>query len=326
MPITSGSRFSSTSRVAAMIRWLVVFGLAVLNNAAMARASIVDTVHNLSVTGPGAVRVPAVGQVCVFCHTPHRAAQTRALWNRDLMPTTYNLYASSTLEATLAQPTGASRLCLGCHDGTTALGNLRVPPRIGPVSLGPLTGRASLGTDLSDDHPVSFVFDSALALRQGQLADPLPSPRPSGSTARSRCSARAATTRTRAGTESFSESMTVAPASAPPATGRRTGSGLSHATSPAAWRGTGTNPGPNSPYTTVADNGCENCHWPHSAPRPPSPPERQPGGEGLPRVPRRERGGDEARPGVPETQRAPCHLDQLDPRAPRGIPPSCPAT
>jgi hypothetical protein len=160
-----------------MSRWCVVLGLcAVLGDAAMARAAIVDTVHNLSVTGPGTVRAPAVRQLCVFCHTPHRAAQTRALWNRDLTPTTYNLYASSTLEATLSQPTGASRLCLGCHDGTTALGILRVPSRAGQVSLGPLAGRASLGTDLSDDHPVSFVFDAALAHRQGQLADPASRP------------------------------------------------------------------------------------------------------------------------------------------------------
>ncbi len=232
----------------------------------------------------------------------------------------------ATLEATLAQPTGASRLCLGCHDGTTALGNLRVPPRIGPVSLGPLTGRASLGTDLSDDHPVSFVFDSALALRQGQLADPssLPATIRLDRTKQMQCSSCHDPHESR-----HRKFLRV----------DDRGAGLcTTCHRQKNWIGVE----PRDVARRVARDG----HEPlaefavHDGRRQwlrelslaalraatPSPPERQPGGEGLPRVPRRERGGDEARPGVPETQRAPCHLDQLDPRAPRGTPPSCPAT
>ena len=101
---------------------------------ALAEGAIADTVHNLSVTGPGTIKAAGVGELCIFCHTPHRASQTYALWNRDIPPVTYNLYSSTTLEATLKQPVGASRLCLSCHDGTTALGSLRVSPATGPVS------------------------------------------------------------------------------------------------------------------------------------------------------------------------------------------------
>ncbi len=110
----------------------VIFVLAsvVLLVPSVSSGAVADTVHNLSATGPGTIKAPGVGEVCVFCHTPHSAATTQALWNRDLPPVTYTLYTSSTLEATLKQPTGASRLCLSCHDGTTALGALRVPPDV----------------------------------------------------------------------------------------------------------------------------------------------------------------------------------------------------
>ena len=45
-------------------------------------------------------------------------------------------------------------------------------------------------------------------------------------------------------------------------------SGSTHANSPATWNTQGLNPWPTTPFTTVADNSCENCHRPHSAPHP----------------------------------------------------------
>jgi predicted CXXCH cytochrome family protein len=253
-----------------MNRWLVLFGLcALLGHATIACASILETVHNLSAAGPGTVKAPGVGEACIFCHTPHRASQTRAVWNRDLPPTTYNVYASSTLEATLNQPTGASRLCLSCHDGTTALGNLRVPPTTGAVSLGPLTGRASLGTDLSDDHPISFGFDSSLALRQGQLADPstLPKTVPLDATGQLQCTSchdpHESRFRKFLRTDDRGASLCTA------CHRERNWTASAHSMSPAGWTGRGTSPWPNSPYATVADNGCENCHRAHAAPHPP---------------------------------------------------------
>lgn len=236
--------------------------------AGVASAGIATTAHNLTATGPGAVKATGVGDLCVFCHTPHRAGQTRALWNRDLPPLTYKLYESSTLEAALRQPTGASRLCLSCHDGTTALGNLRVPPATGPVSLGPLAGRAALGTDLSDDHPVSFVFDAALALRQGQLVDPsaLPKTVPLDSTRQLQC-----TSCHDPHEDRYRKFLRLDDRAAALCTGchrQRNWSDSAHATSAATWHGTGSNPWPASPYATLVDNGCENCHRLHSAPHP----------------------------------------------------------
>jgi predicted CXXCH cytochrome family protein len=243
--------------------------VSVLAWAEAAAANVVQTVHNLSASGPGTIKAPAVGEVCVFCHTPHSAGTTRALWNRDLPPRTYTLYTSSTLEATLNQPTGASRLCLSCHDGTTALGTLRVQPAGGPVTLGPLTGRASLGTDLSDDHPVSFVYDTTLALRHGQLADPsaVPKALAPDSSGQLQCTSchdpHANRYRKFVKVDDRGGALCTA------CHRLRNWMDSLHATSRAAWNGAGTTPWPNSPYTNVADNACQSCHRPHAAPRPP---------------------------------------------------------
>jgi hypothetical protein len=74
------------------------------------------------------------GEICIFCHTPHRGSPSadRPLWNHTL--TTQNLTWSpaatergTTLPTTI---TGAdiagSRACLSCHDGTVALGSVTV--------------------------------------------------------------------------------------------------------------------------------------------------------------------------------------------------------
>jgi hypothetical protein len=58
------------------------------------------------------------------------------------------------------QPDGSSRLCLSCHDGTVALGDVAGEPRpismVGAQRLGP-GHRGYLGTDLSGSHPVSLI-------------------------------------------------------------------------------------------------------------------------------------------------------------------------
>ncbi len=245
---------------------LLAYGLLVATSTA--HGAIANTVHNLTATGPGTIKATGVGELCIFCHTPHSATQTRALWNRAVPPTTYKLYSSSTLEATLNQPTGVSRLCLSCHDGTVALGSLRVPPKAGPVTLPPLRGRASLGTDLSDDHPVSFVYDLALALKQGQLVDPaaLTKGVRLDNTKQLQCTACHDPHDDR-----YRKLLRTDDKSAGLCTSchrQRNWTGSTHATSSASWRGAGTNPWPGTPFTTVMENGCENCHWPHSAPHP----------------------------------------------------------
>lgn len=233
------------------------------------QAQIANTLHNLSATGPGTFKATDTTDICVFCHTPHNAAPARALWNRDLPPTTYTLYQSSTLQAQINQPTGASRLCLSCHDGTTALGSLRVAPGGAGTALGPLTGKAALGTDLSDDHPVSFVYDTALASKQGELVDPttLSGHIQLDETKQLQCTA--CHDPHNSSNRSFLRVDDRYAALCTTCHSPTNWSRSTHSNSPAVWNGTGTKPWTRSPYASVAENGCENCHQNHAAPRPP---------------------------------------------------------
>lgn len=174
---------------------LFAIGLAALSTPVAAQTSrIASTKHNLSLSGPGPVKATSETQVCVFCHTPHAATLTgqAPLWNRTASVQTYTRYTSSSLDANTitdgfsAQPGGSSLLCLSCHDGMIALGNVNVLPRntgtpVGgpiagtdvtmPVGSGVLTGfTRNLGTDLSNDHPISITYNDALAALDGEMA------------------------------------------------------------------------------------------------------------------------------------------------------------
>jgi len=133
---------------------------------AQALADLQNTKHNLSISGPGPVRALTEDRICVFCHTPHNATPQSPLWNRELPPQAYVVYSSPTLGAgPIPQPSGPTRLCLSCHDGTVAMGTVVVPEtgiamagdgHLPPDSLG------DFGIDLSAHHPVSFSYSSAL--------------------------------------------------------------------------------------------------------------------------------------------------------------------
>lgn len=113
------------------------------------------------------------GQICVVCHTPHGGDTTvvdAPLWNHALTTKTFQLYTSPTLNATVSQPDGASKLCLSCHDGTVAVDSFG-----GATGTQLMTGGAAVGVgpkDLTDDHPISFIYNTALATADGGLFDP----------------------------------------------------------------------------------------------------------------------------------------------------------
>jgi hypothetical protein len=191
---------------------------------------ITNTKHNLSSVDPqqllssGVLPRPGTArdaesapggtsEICVFCHTPHGASATGAgfkapLWNRNVdyqATRTYQLYDqvwSFSFEGVLndaagRRPTGYSRLCLSCHDGTVALGNVINAPGSGgymgrvpmtgnlgpggtlPPGSGDLTGDTRrLGLDLRNDHPISFAFDQALLIQDQELVNPGPALQP----------------------------------------------------------------------------------------------------------------------------------------------------
>ncbi len=179
----------------AALTWMVLAtALAAVPTNAERVSDVRGTKHNLSVSGPGNVKALSETQVCVFCHTPHGGAPapTGLLWNRQLSGATYTAYQSSSIEADIAElslgPGGTSKLCLSCHDGTLAIGNVNVLNATGPATVA-LQGTAAdgtmpsgagadtgftrrLGVDLTNDHPISFTFDAALAARDGELRAP----------------------------------------------------------------------------------------------------------------------------------------------------------
>jgi predicted CXXCH cytochrome family protein len=133
---------------------------------AQTASDIVDTKHNLSVTGTGATRASSETRICIFCHTPHNATPLSPLWNKDLEPQVYTVYASPTLRAgPLPQPSGSTKLCLSCHDGTIAMGAVLDP--FGGITMSggdtlPPSSLTNFGLDLSGHHPVSFPYHTAL--------------------------------------------------------------------------------------------------------------------------------------------------------------------
>jgi predicted CXXCH cytochrome family protein len=128
-------------------------------------ATIGGTAHDLSAS--------AGGGSCDFCHTPHGALAGTPLWNHKLSSATYKIYQSSSLKAKVGQPTGASKLCLSCHDGTVAVAET-LTGGSGGAYIAP--GSANLGTDLSDDHPISFVYSSGLSAQDQQIRSPFDLP------------------------------------------------------------------------------------------------------------------------------------------------------
>ena len=154
-------------------------------------ASIASTKHNLSTTGTGAVKSTDETEICIFCHTPHQAIKNSniPLWNHDLSSTaSYGVYTSPTFDGT-AQDLGGtnagnaavSNLCLSCHDGTIAINSLNNPsnatganPTMTGTGAGGVmpAGTSNIGADLTDDHPVNFLYDTSLASTDGALHNP----------------------------------------------------------------------------------------------------------------------------------------------------------
>jgi len=125
---------------------------------------VASSVHNLSVSGPGEVRALNETEICKFCHIPHNAVVPEPLWGHALSNVKH--YETSRIRTgkgdiiPAPQPDGSSRLCLSCHDGTVALGEIAGEPRTIQMAGAQRLGRGRrghLGTDLSGSHPISFV-------------------------------------------------------------------------------------------------------------------------------------------------------------------------
>ncbi|HEU5452735.1 MAG TPA: cytochrome c3 family protein [Terriglobales bacterium] len=157
-----------------MRRMLIGLALATLvlagsSQAQNKRLPVDDSLHNLSpVNGQGA-------DTCRYCHSAHKTAPVRGLWNHQLSTAEYQFYTSSSYKQGAASlPTDSpSRLCLSCHDGTVALGSTYGSSTPLPTNKS-LSEKNNLGTDLRSSHP--FGFDTWV--RDNTLRDELFSSNP----------------------------------------------------------------------------------------------------------------------------------------------------
>jgi len=147
---------------------LIVLAIAILLTAGFASvssAAITGTDHDFSGSPYSG------GKICIVCHTPHNSNTTvtnAPLWNHAVTTATFTPYSGQgTLQANVGQPGGISKLCLSCHDGTVAIDSFG-----GGSGTAFISGSEKLGTDMTNDHPVSFTYDDALASADGELAVP----------------------------------------------------------------------------------------------------------------------------------------------------------
>jgi predicted CXXCH cytochrome family protein len=253
--------------------------------------SVVTSKHNLSTTGPGTIRSTTETQVCVFCHTPHNANPAPQLWNHQTNSAqTYGTYGSSSFESgtipgtfntfpgrSAGQPTGSSRLCLSCHDGTIALGGTLNNGTIAltGTSGGFIPASTSVGIDLSNDHPVSFVRTAgAPQVQDPATGDPV---RLETGTGYVQCVTCHDPHREDADPTTRKFLVKANARSALCTTCHlKSGSGWAWSSSPHSTStktytqaNTGGTPGlgAHTGYTTVADNACASCHRSHTAPQ-----------------------------------------------------------
>lgn len=256
-----------------MTFYLLIFCISIFSNvSAFAKTtlqqSIIYSKHNLSAQGPGTMKAQTESEVCIFCHTPHNATGQAPLWNRYESAQIYLTYSSSTAKASIGQPTGASKLCLSCHDGMVAIGMVRNRGQEIPFSggMGVMAGSESnLGTNLSHEHPISFVYDSVLALKNTQLKN---SGYLTGDVKLDKSGQMQCTSCHDPHHNDYGKFLVADGRFSTLCTSCHHMNGWEesvHRTSSAAWSGAGSNPWPHTSWKTVTENGCENCHRPHKA-------------------------------------------------------------
>ena len=159
--------------------------------------------HNLSSTSSASsVRAVSETRICIFCHTPHHAISAVSLlnaplWNHTLSSATYTVNTTGGLTnrggpgapkygpgivnmlTTQPQPDGASKLCLSCHDGTVAIGD--VASRVANIAMASnscLTNEklnsscsSYIGTDLRVKHVVSIPMNAQLIANSASVCN-----------------------------------------------------------------------------------------------------------------------------------------------------------
>jgi hypothetical protein len=148
-------------------RWLAGATLLMASQLGIA-GTIAGSAHDFSTTAW------AGGRICIACHTTHNSdisVLEAPLWSHRNSVAAYTPYSSPTLKSTPGQPSGLSKLCLSCHDGTVAVDSFinNGVMRTGTVNI---SAANNIGTDMRNDHPVGFLYNAALVALNPSLYDP----------------------------------------------------------------------------------------------------------------------------------------------------------
>jgi predicted CXXCH cytochrome family protein len=145
------------NKILALALLLVVSGSA-------SALTIVGSNHDLSSTNTDPAAGLHLEGICVYCHSPHNAVVGAApLWNRTTYTASYTMYDSDTIDMTIqSAPDPYSAACLSCHDGVQALDSLvNLPYLYQTAQTGNFISWGLVGEDLSNDHPISVVYNPA---------------------------------------------------------------------------------------------------------------------------------------------------------------------
>ena len=175
-------------------KFILLLGVFSVSGVIFAGSNIMGSKHDLRPSNTAAnIRSQNVNEICVFCHTPHHSntAFTGApLWNKEATAQNFTMYGTTVSGTnTDTQPNAPSKACLSCHDGVTAINSIVNLPGTGLDGAGgglgspinyvsmttdggttwsgdgvavpmPSTSYANIGTDLTNDHPISIVYNA----------------------------------------------------------------------------------------------------------------------------------------------------------------------
>ncbi len=125
---------------------------------AVSAQSLTGSPHDFTSNATQTVYTAAAGQ-CIVCHVPHATNNTAPLWGHDTSGESFTMYDSPTMDAAKpAGPGNVSLACLSCHDGLTAVDSYG-----GASGSATISGTASLGTNLTQDHPITIEYNAGSA-------------------------------------------------------------------------------------------------------------------------------------------------------------------
>ncbi len=168
----SNSNHNSASRAQYLSIFLGCLILLVFTTGAIFAegGGIVNSPHDFSNLGQSANSRNTTGELCVACHVPHDFGQdiyqSGLLWNHAPSEATYTTYVSSA-GLSAQQPSGTSKLCLGCHDGTIAIDDYDGASGGGSAFIGDynsafqVPGRLTQHNNSGRTHPVGieYIYD-----------------------------------------------------------------------------------------------------------------------------------------------------------------------